>query len=205
MLPSDERTWEVLIRTAILLLVPVSDHILHSKWTPLSPICVVPSVASTKTRHIISRLVRAASDPSPCLLQLHHHPQNGANAGCSVHSFRSKGSSHLATKRRDPLHGVKPLQGSLLALHIASPLRPSDWQPAGTRALNSTLWMAVVVGLELLGLLCSVMKIERNLSRFAKYLLCPPADRAEIRPRAVGPDTSAWAGDHTVARIHFSS
>lgn len=57
-------------------------------------------------------------------------------------SSADKGSSHLATKRRDPLRGVKPLQGSLLALHIASPLRPSDWQPAGTRALNSTFWMA---------------------------------------------------------------
>lgn len=36
-------------------------------------------------------------------------------------------------------------------------------------------------------MLCSVMKTEKTVSL---YLLSPPADRAEIRPRAVGPDTS---------------
>lgn len=99
-----------------------------------------------------------------------------------------KGTHNSPLTRRDPLRGVKPLQGSLLTLHIPSPLRPSDWQLAGTRALNSTLWMAAIVHLELLGrrtMLCSVMKNEK-----LALLICspPPANMAEIRSEAVGPD-----------------
>lgn len=135
MLPSDERTWEVLIRTAVLLVG--AGHILHSKWTcgslaisPLSPICVVPSMASTRARPgRISRLVRGGLEPAPsCVrqLQLQAHPlacsscTTTLKTACDAAPFRqmqaAKGSSRLATKRRDPLRGVKPLQGSLLAL-----------------------------------------------------------------------------------------
>lgn len=58
---------------------------------------------------------------------------------------------------------------------IGSPLGPG-------RLIRHSGWpLAVVVGLELLGLLCSVMKIERKLSLFAS--LCPP--RPQTGPRSV--------------------
>lgn len=168
-------------------------------------------MASTKTRpgearpHITSRsgrprahpeLCPAASGSSPCLLQLHHHPRNGRDAVPfrqmqAAHSTASAARAHLIS----PLRGGIPCMASSLCRdpcsHFTSHHRcgPPIGSPLGPgRLIRLSGWpLAVIVGLELLGLLCSVMKIERKLSLFAEYLLSPPADRAEIRPRAVGP------------------
>jgi hypothetical protein len=161
----------------------------------------------------------------PCWFQLHHHPQKGcdavqANAGkCRpplllLLPVPVQVSADKGTKAHPiwPLRGGIPCVASSLCrdpcLHFTSHHRcgPPIGSPLGPgRLIRLSGWpLAVIVRLELLGLLCSVMRMKNCLSLQVHYLLSPPANRAEIRPRAVGPDASA-RGDHTVARIHSSS